>query len=140
MDFKTTGDQKEKIREPLLPMESHYGELLHPNNMQSDHETEDGDEKGCGFYFAKLDAEIIRPLLIYKYQREEMHRQDDLHELVRQNHHLIGSAHPGRPEVLARLNNHSSSAIDLGEGGLQTGRLTVPSEHSKKIVRERLNN
>jgi len=31
-------------------------------------------KKDCGYYFAKLDYEIMKPLLIYKYDRDEMNR------------------------------------------------------------------
>lgn len=31
-------------------------------------------ERDCKYYFSKLDYEILRPLLIYKYERDEMHR------------------------------------------------------------------
>jgi len=31
-------------------------------------------KRDCKYYFAKLDYEILRPLLIYKYEREEMHK------------------------------------------------------------------
>ena len=30
-------------------------------------------KSGCRYWFAKLDYEIFRPLLIYKYDMEEMH-------------------------------------------------------------------
>jgi hypothetical protein len=53
--------------------------LKHPNMEVSDN----GDtvsqfrprmeqSKGCAYYFAKLDEEILRPLFIYKYDEEEM--------------------------------------------------------------------
>ena len=60
---------------------SHYEALVHPN-QESDNKSEVGTIKGfkgthkksCSFYFKKLDYEIIRPLLIYNYDREEMHQ------------------------------------------------------------------
>jgi hypothetical protein len=39
-------------------------------------------KKGCGYYFVKLDEEILRPLLIYKYDEEEMWYQDEQVELM----------------------------------------------------------
>ena len=48
-------------------------------------------KRGCGFYFKKLDYEILRPLLIYKYEREEMHRQDDFIEMMMSDGNLLGS-------------------------------------------------
>ena len=48
-------------------------------------------KKGCGFYFKKLDYEILRPLLIYRYEREEMHRQDDFIEMMMSDQNLLGS-------------------------------------------------
>lgn len=46
-------------------------------------------KRDCKYFFAKLDYEILRPLLIYNYQREEMHRQDDLLELIRKDENLL---------------------------------------------------
>jgi len=48
-------------------------------------------KRGCGFYFKKLDYEILRPLLIYRYEREEMHRQDDFIEMMMSDGNLLGS-------------------------------------------------
>ena len=75
-------------------MHSHYEELIHPN-METDvkssnmdgfetsmREYEKRKKKDCKYYFSKLDYEILRPMLIYKYEREEMHRQDDLLEMM----------------------------------------------------------
>jgi hypothetical protein len=45
-------------------------------------EYEKRKKKDCKYYFSKLDYEILRPLLIYKYEREEMHRQDDFLEMM----------------------------------------------------------
>lgn len=45
-------------------------------------EYEKRNRRDCKYFFSKLDYEILRPLLIYKYEREEMHRQDDLMELM----------------------------------------------------------
>lgn len=39
-------------------------------------------KKGCRYYFSKLDYEILRPFLIYKYEKETMHLQDDIYELM----------------------------------------------------------
>ena len=49
--------------------------------------------KDCKYYFSKLDYEILRPLLIYKYEREEMHRQDDLVEMMMSDQNLLGSVY-----------------------------------------------
>lgn len=48
-------------------------------------------KRGCGFYFKKLDYEILRPLLIFKYEREEMHRQDDFIDMIMGDGDLLGS-------------------------------------------------
>jgi len=49
------------------------------------------ENRNCGYYWEKLDYEILKPLLIYKYQREEMHRQDDFVELMMSDGNLLGS-------------------------------------------------
>ena len=41
-----------------------------------------GKKKGCSYYLVKLDEEIMRPLLIYKYDEEEMWQQDEQVELM----------------------------------------------------------
>ena len=37
-------------------------------------EYERRQKRDCKYYFSKLDYEILRPLLIYRYERDEMHR------------------------------------------------------------------
>jgi hypothetical protein len=89
-------DGKGKARSTL------YEEIKHPNMELSDAAPSDIGEndpegvrkarkKGCGFYFKKLDYEILRPLLIYRYEREEMHRQDDFIEMMMSDRNLLGS-------------------------------------------------
>ena len=51
----------------------------------------DQEKKDCAFYFLKLDYEILKPLLIYKFNAEEMHRQDDYIELIMSDANLLGS-------------------------------------------------
>lgn len=63
---------------------SHYEDIKHPNMELSDGAPSEmgvdpqgrpmARKRGCGFYFKKLDYEILRPLLIFRYEREEMHR------------------------------------------------------------------
>jgi hypothetical protein len=70
---------------------SHHEEIQHPNMELSDASPSEAGayaydsgrrKRGCGFYFKKLDYEILRPLLIFRYEREEMHRQDDFIEMM----------------------------------------------------------
>ena len=49
------------------------------------------DNKNCTYYLKKLDYEILKPMLIYKYQHEEMHRQDDYIDMMQSDANLIGS-------------------------------------------------
>ena len=44
------------------------------------------------FYVKKLDYEILRPLLIYKYDREEMHKQDEVVEMMLNDGNMVGDA------------------------------------------------
>lgn len=73
-------------------------------------------KRDCKFYFSKLDYEILKPLLIYKYEREEMHRQDDLHEMMEADKNLIGSIY-GKIDNEMRMSimsyNNNMSAIDM---------------------------
>ena len=51
------------------------------------------EKKDCGYFFSKLDYEILRPLLIYKYEREEMHRQDEFIDMIMSDNNIIASAY-----------------------------------------------
>lgn len=64
-------------------------------------------KKKCGFYFAKLDYEILRPLLIYKYDREEMHRQDQFIDIMLSDANLLGSVYGKMDFELLQSNDES---------------------------------
>lgn len=63
---------------------SHHEEFLHPNqeidvasetsNMMPEGTSlrhyDRTKKRGCRYYFGKLDYEILRPLLIYNYEKE----------------------------------------------------------------------
>lgn len=49
------------------------------------------NKKDCKYFLAKLDYEILRPLLIYKYNKEEMHRQDEFVDMMQNDANLVGS-------------------------------------------------
>ena len=90
----------------MVDQHSHYEELVHPNMVQED-KTLNSDfisiygskarydqrakRRNCRYFFSKLDYEILKPMLIYKYDREEMHRQDDFLEMIDQDKNLLGS-------------------------------------------------
>jgi hypothetical protein len=72
----------------VLP-EEHFDQLKHPNMELSDagqinifQARMAQNNKGCSYYFVKLDEDILRPLLIYKYDEEEMWYQDEQVELM----------------------------------------------------------
>ena len=50
-------------------------------------------KKDCAYYFLKLDFEIIKPLLIYKFDKDKMHLADDYAELMLSEANLIGSVY-----------------------------------------------
>jgi len=71
-----------------LPAE-HFDQLKHPNMELSAagqvnifHARMAENQKGCSYYFVKLDEEILRPLLIYNYDEEAMWEQDEQVELM----------------------------------------------------------
>lgn len=35
------------------------------------------EAKGCAYYFLKLDEEVLRPLLIYKYDEERAYHEEE---------------------------------------------------------------
>ena len=51
------------------------------------------NKKDCKYYLSKLDYEILRPLLIYKYNKEEMHRQDEFVDMMKNDANLVGSVY-----------------------------------------------
>ena len=83
---------------------SHYGDLKHPNMMSEAHSQsvprvhigksmrmyKGRKKKDCKYFMAKLDYEILRPLLIYNYQRDEMHRQAEVLDMIMQDVNIIG--------------------------------------------------
>ena len=52
-----------------------------------------GNARGCGYYFYKLDEEILKPLLIYKYEAEAMEAQDQHHDLMMSDTNILGSVY-----------------------------------------------
>ena len=82
-----------------------------PSDAAGGQEYDSGKRKrGCGFYFKKLDYEILRPLLIYRYEREEMHRQDDFIEMMMSDNQLLGSIYGNMDQSIlsASANGHDS--------------------------------
>jgi hypothetical protein len=60
----------------------------------------DQENKDCSFYFLKLDYEILKPLLIYKYDAEKMHREDEYIELIMSDANMMGSIYGKMDEEL----------------------------------------
>lgn len=56
--------------------------------------------RDCAYYFLKLDYEIIKPLLIYKFEekREELQREDEYVELMMSEGNLMGSIYASMDE------------------------------------------
>lgn len=55
------------------------------NNDKGLRNYQKSEKKGCRYYFSKLDYEILRPLLIYNYDRERMHKQAKFVEIVNED-------------------------------------------------------
>ena len=53
----------------------------------------DSPKKDCAYFFLKLDFEILKPLLIYKYDPEEMQRQDEFIEIINSDANVLGSVY-----------------------------------------------
>lgn len=66
-------------------------------------EYKDSEKRDCSYYFLKLDFEILKPILIYKYNIEEMNRQDDYIEIIMSDANLLGSIYGKMDESM--LNN-----------------------------------
>ena len=71
------------------------------HDMKSMHNYQHSKKRGCSYYFMKLDFEILKPLLIYKYDRQKMHQEDDFVEYMMNDGNILGSIY-GQidPEVL----------------------------------------
>jgi hypothetical protein len=65
------------------------------------------EKKDCSYYFLKLDFEILKPLLIYKFDIEEMHRQDDYVEIIMSDANLLGSIYGKMDEDLLQLGDEA---------------------------------
>jgi len=50
----------------------------------------------------------LKPLLIYKYERDEMHRQDDFIELMMSDGNLLGSIYGQLGDDLLYSNNENA--------------------------------
>lgn len=61
--------------------------MVHPNeeedpDTEDEEEEEDVTKRGFKYYFNKLDTEILKPLLIHKYNAETLERQEQFVELI----------------------------------------------------------
>lgn len=63
-------------------------------------------KKSCAFFFKKFDYEIMRPILIYNYDREVMHKQDDYVEMMLNDVNMIGDAF-GNMELRGSIVSHN---------------------------------
>lgn len=62
----------------------------------------------------KLDFEILKPILIYKYDREEMNRQDIFVEAMISDANMLGSVYGKLDDnLLEHGNNQERVAIAL---------------------------
>jgi hypothetical protein len=69
-------------------------------------------KRSCGFYFKKLDYEILRPLLIFRYEREEMHRQDDFIEMMMSDGNLLGSIYGNMDQSMLSYSGYEQENQD----------------------------
>ena len=50
-------------------------------------------QKNCGYYFKKLDYEILRPLFIYDYERSKMKKEDEMVQQILADAPIIGTVY-----------------------------------------------
>jgi hypothetical protein len=84
---------------------SHAYILRQRNSAKSMMSYKDQEKKDCSYYFLKLDFEILKPLLIYKFDAEEMHRQDDYIEIIMSDANLMGSIYGKMDDALFQTND-----------------------------------
>ena len=102
---------------------SDYRHIQHPNMRMSEQDEREPKSKenggqagrednarGCGFYFSKLDEEILRPLLIYKYESEAMEMQDEHYDLMMSDTNILGSIY-GKVDLNYEMQQSGSEEI-----------------------------
>lgn len=90
--------------------------MLHPNQEAAEEEEEeDEQEKGCSHYFKVLDQQVLKPLLIYKYNYAQMHQQDDLLEHIKENKDALLNTYK---ELLKKQEDNQT--MDMNERITQT--------------------
>ena len=67
----------------------------------------DTEKKDCSYYFLKLDFEILKPLLIYKYDAEQMNREDEYIEIIMSDANLLGSVYGKMDESMLKFDNQA---------------------------------
>lgn len=108
---KTYENQNDRY---VAPRTSHYGQILHPNDEQSEFDShfqtlqvrnkgandrksmqmyKERVKKDCSYYFMKLDFEILKPLLIYKFDREKMNKEDQFADIMMSDANMLGSVY-----------------------------------------------
>ena len=65
-------------------------------------------KKDCAYYFLKLDYEIIKPLLVYKYDYKKMERADDYVDLIMTDTNLLGSVYDDMEMEVIEDNNEEA--------------------------------
>ncbi len=82
-----------KRRASSLFNESHYEEILHPNEEKELNETADEDDHGPASWatssfvrwFSLYDENVLRPFFIRKYKKAVMLLEDEYQDLIKQN-------------------------------------------------------
>lgn len=69
---------------------SHIGKRLR-QSATSMQEYRGRPKKDCTYFFLKMDYEILKPILIYKFDIKEMDRQDNFVEAMMSDANIIGS-------------------------------------------------
>lgn len=65
-------------------------------------------KKDCTYYFLKLDYEIIKPLLVYKYDYKKMEREDEYVDLIMTDTNLLGSVYDDMEMEVIEDNNEEA--------------------------------
>lgn len=65
-------------------------------------------KKDCSYYFLKLDYEIIKPLLVYKYDYKKMEREDEYVDLIMTDTNLLGSVYDDMEMDVIEENNEDA--------------------------------
>ena len=123
-DLSQISNKDEQLHEPLV----HYNDQV--QSSDDDHEDEIQGKvkkkyrKGCALYVKRLDELIIRPIFIYKYEKDKEARARDFYELFQQDG-IEKMFNIARQEEQRKHNRLSNGSVGGGSSSRGTALLSA---------------